>query len=145
VRYTAAGDSAGLGEGESLIDTFRYEVIDSGGASAWATVTISVTGVNDAPTAANDVTKTKRDKAVLIDVLNNDVDPDSSDVLTVTLLSGPSNGGAVVNPGATFTYTPNPGFLGSDSLIYQIQDTSGATSTAAVTISVVFPSDPGAE
>src|SRR5205807_606151 len=43
-----------LRPGTTLIDTFAYTITDSHGASASATVSITVTGVNDAPVANPD-------------------------------------------------------------------------------------------
>ena len=40
--------------GETTTDTFTYTISDGNGGTNTATVTIEVTGVNDAPTAAND-------------------------------------------------------------------------------------------
>ncbi len=42
-----------LGDGETLTDSFVYDVTDSGGATAGATVTITVEGANDAPDASD--------------------------------------------------------------------------------------------
>lgn len=39
-----------------------------------------------------------------------------------TPVSGPGNGGIVINPNGTYTYTPNPGFVGRDTIVVEICD-----------------------
>ena len=43
-----------LAAGESVTDTFHYAIVDLGGATATATVQVTVNGVNDAPLAGDD-------------------------------------------------------------------------------------------
>jgi VCBS repeat-containing protein len=143
VHYTADGDLAALGAGEQLEDVLFYEIAGPSGGSGWGTVTITVTGANDAPVAFADIMKTMQDTETLIEVLRNDVELDASDVLTVTVVAGPAHGSAVVNPDGSISYQPDAGYIGTDTLTYQIVDSSGETSSATVNLSVVAPSDPG--
>lgn len=39
---------------------------------------------------------------------------------SVTILDAPSNGGTTINSSGVITYTPNPGFIGKDTLEYQV-------------------------
>ena len=78
---------------------------------------------------------------VTVDVQANDSDLDG-DTLTTTILSGPSNGAAVVANGDSITYTPNPNFNGTDTLVYVISDGNGGTDTATVVITVDPENDP---
>jgi uncharacterized repeat protein (TIGR01451 family) len=78
---------------------------------------------------------------ILIDNGNGtDFDPESS-TLTVqtTPVSGPSNGTVSLNASGSMTYTPNPGFYGTDTFVYRISDITGLTDTATVTITVPAP------
>jgi VCBS repeat-containing protein len=69
-------------------------------------------------------------------VLENDNDPDG-DSLTAVLQSGPGDGSLTLSSDGSFTYTPDPGFFGSDSFTYKANDGSPAESnTATVTITV---------
>jgi VCBS repeat-containing protein len=55
IAYDAGGLFEYLAAGESITDSFDYTIADLGGATASATAHVTVTGVNDAPVAADDV------------------------------------------------------------------------------------------
>lgn len=90
---------------------------------------------NQDPTALNDSATTNQDTAVTVDVLANDSDPDSGDVLSVGSVTQGSNG-SVTNNGSSVTYTPNAGFTGSDSFTYTVSDGNGGSDTATVNVTV---------
>ena len=71
-------------------DTFTYAVHD-GSTSDTATVTLTVSALNDAPVAAPDGKSIAHGTSVLIDVLANDADADA-DPLTITSVGTPSAG-----------------------------------------------------
>jgi VCBS repeat-containing protein len=126
ITYTATG--GGLGT-----DTFTYQVCDTAGACATATVTVTVSG-NRPPDAVDDPNiTTPQGKAVVINVLANDTDPDG-DTLTVSQFSQGSRGTVTANPDGSLTYTPSSNFKGSDTFTYTISDGKGGTDTATVTI-----------
>jgi VCBS repeat-containing protein len=121
-------------------DSFTYKAYDGALYSNVATVRITVTCVNDAPVANDDEASVPEDSSVTIPVLGNDYDVDG-DPLSVSLVSGPVNGRATVNPDGTITYTPNPDFCGTDSFTYKACDPAGACDTATVTIHVTCVND----
>jgi hypothetical protein len=133
VRYTPAANYSGS-------DSFTYTAQDSGGTSGSATVTITVDPVNHPPTAVNDyATVPENAGPTAIDVLANDSDPDN-DPLTITLVTQPAHGAAVITGGGTgLTYQPVAGYVGADGFTYTISDGHGGTSTATVSITVVAP------
>ena len=88
-----------------------------------------------APVAEDDAATTAADTPVTIAVLANDSDPDG-DPLTVGDLSDPAHGSAAVNPDQTVTYTPDPGFVGSDSFTYEACDPDGQCDGATVGVEV---------
>ena len=116
-------------------DSFTYEVIDSNGDTATSLVSININPVNDVPVAADDTISTAEDTPVTINVLGNDQDADG-DLLSVTAVSTPANGTAVINPDGRITYTPNPAYLGTDSFTYTIDDGQGNSITATVNLTV---------
>ncbi|MCL4264506.1 MAG: tandem-95 repeat protein [Anaerolineae bacterium] len=134
VTYSPAADSTGS-------DSFTYTISDGHGGSATATVTLTIVPVNDTPLAADDTAATNEDTAVTIDVLANDSDVDG-DSLTITAVSSPAQGTAVLNPDQTITYTPHQDSHGADSFSYTVSDGNGDTATAQVTVAVNPVNDP---
>ncbi len=114
-------------------DSFTYEACD-GTACDEATVFITIDPINDSPIAVDDVFNTNEDTALNADVSNNDLDPDGN-VLVFTLVSTTSNGTLVLNSDGTFTYVPDPGFIGTDTFTYQACD-GNTCDEAVVTINV---------
>src|SRR5439155_1611550 len=115
-------------------DSCKYQAKHAAGAlSNVATVTLTVTALNDAPVATNDAYTTTEDTALTIaapGVLGNDTDPDASDTRTAVLVtaSGPANGTLTMKADGSFTYTPSANFNGIDSFTYQAKDAAGALS-----------------
>ncbi len=114
-------------------DTLTYTVSDGHGATATATITLTI--ANQPPTAGNDMTLVPLNGHAVIPVLTNDTDP-NSDPLTVSAVTLPAHGTAVANSDGTITYTPVPGFLGSDAFGYTVSDGHGGTDSATVTVTV---------
>lgn len=59
---------------------------------------------------------------MVIDVRHNDSDPDGDSLTTPSVVTIPNHGGASVNPDGTITYTPDPGYTGTDTFTYVICD-----------------------
>lgn len=130
-----------LGQGESTTESFVITVDDGNGGTAQETVTVTINGANDAPEANADSATTDEDTAVTIDVLANDTDPDANDSLTVVSASDGDNGSvAIVNN--ELVYTPNADFNGSDTFSYTMEDSSGISRTASVSVTVNPVADP---
>ncbi|HEX9985548.1 MAG TPA: Ig-like domain-containing protein [Thermoanaerobaculia bacterium] len=123
--------------GETTSDSFTYTANDGSATSNVATVSITVTPVNDAPVAANDAYSVAEGGTLNIaapGVLGNDTDPDSS--ITATLVSGPANGSLTLNANGSFTYTHNGSETTSDSFTYTANDGSATSNVATVSIAV---------
>ena len=98
---------------------------------------VTVTGVNDAPTAGPDSYATNQGTALSVaapGVLANDSDADSA-ALTAVLVTGPAHGTLSLNANGSFTYTPAAGFAGSDAFTYGATD-GQRTTNATVSIEV---------
>ncbi len=108
-------------------DSIKYEICDDFGLcdTDWIIIEIRDISVinNDPPIAQDDHSVTPINTPVIIIILSNDSDPDGNiDPSTVTITSNPSNGTVVVNPDGTIIYTPDNGFVGIDTLEYQVCD-----------------------
>jgi VCBS repeat-containing protein len=118
-------------------DSFTYEVTDGDLHSAEATVTITITAVNDPPVASPDGTYNTYDVSGVLEsnpqvaplvvsapgVLANDSDIDGPTPLTASLVSGPSHDYAfTLNSDGSFSYNAADDFTGDDSFTYQACD-----------------------
>ncbi|MEQ9668412.1 FG-GAP-like repeat-containing protein [Coleofasciculus sp. G2-EDA-02] len=99
-------------------------------------------GANTAPIAIDDDVTTNENTPVNIDVLSNDSDAEA-DVLSLSILTPPTNGTAVVDDNDTpddlsddfITYTPAVDFTGTDQFVYQVDDLQ-STDTATVNLTI---------
>ena len=105
-------------------DTICLIVCDQAGACDTTIVPITVTPRNDAPIAVNDTITTQEGSPIIIGVLNNDSDIDTTlNPASVAVIGGPSNGSISVNPTTgAITYTPTGNFNGQDSFTYVVCD-----------------------
>ena len=71
-----------LGAGQTLQDSFLYAVKLQNGSLVWQTVTVTITGTNDAPVAVADVAAVAEDALTTGSVAGNDGDVDNGAVLT---------------------------------------------------------------
>jgi outer membrane protein OmpA-like peptidoglycan-associated protein len=92
--------------------------------------------INRGPAAVNDSYTIDCNAPTTFNVLANDTDPDG-DTLTITGVSAPGKGTAVISSGK-IVYTPNAASCagGTDSFTYNISDGKGGTSTATVNVTV---------
>src|SRR4029079_12837450 len=98
VTYTPAANYSG-------VDSFTYTVSDGHGGTSIGTVTLTITAVNDAPTAMADAATTAEDTPVSLAVLTNDTDLDG-DTLVVSGVSAAGHGTATFGADGVVTYTP---------------------------------------
>ena len=87
-------------------DAFSYVVDDGAGGTDQGDVAVTIGPASGPPDAADDSATTDEDTPVTIDVLANDSDPDG-DPLTITSVTEPSLGTAVVDGDGTIVYTPD--------------------------------------
>ncbi|MGI9517877.1 MAG: tandem-95 repeat protein, partial [Pirellulaceae bacterium] len=118
-------------------DTFQYRADDGSAESNTVTVTIHVAPVNDLPTTRGEAYSAVPGETLveLAGVLVNDTDVEN-DALVAILVSGPANGSLVVNADGSFSYTPDAGFVGTDSFTYMANDGSGNSPVTTVQIEV---------
>jgi hypothetical protein len=113
-------------------DSFTFRANDGTVDSNTATVTITVTAVNDAPVAGNGSATTAENTPVGVNLTASDVD---NDPLTYTVVTGPTRG-TLSGTAPNLTYTPNPGTTGTDSFTFRARDGTIDSNTAIITITV---------
>jgi hypothetical protein len=132
VDYTPSADFNGT-------EVITYTVSD-GTDSATGTLTVTVTPVNDAPVAIADTATVSEDSATTsIDVIANDTDVDSGDILSLASVSTSGTGIVLINSdGVSVDYTPSADFNGTEVITYTISDgIDTATGTLTVTVTPV--------
>ncbi|HMZ07247.1 MAG TPA: Ig-like domain-containing protein, partial [Anaerolineales bacterium] len=119
----------------SPTDDFTYTLTPGGST---ATVSVSITCVDDAPVAVDDTATVDEDSGTTtLNVLANDVDLDS-DPFTIASASDPLHGTVVVSgDGLSLTYEPDANYCNNgtptDTFTYTITP-GGSTATVAVTV-----------
>jgi gliding motility-associated-like protein len=109
------------------LDTFIVEICDSGiplpELCGQDTIIITIQPVNDPPIIVNDSVSVNPGSSVTDNLLDNDSDIEETTlVANPTPILGPSNGVIVVNEDGSFTYTPNSGFVGTDTVVVEVCD-----------------------
>jgi hypothetical protein len=113
----------------------------SDGDNSWQGGLISFTGIPQTFTAVDDdATVVENSTNNAIDVLANDIDfPPAS--TTVTIITPPANGTASVS-GDNVIYTPNNGYTGADSLVYEASKVEGGdTLSDEATVNITVEED----
>ena len=117
-------------------DSFTYKLNDA--ANGTATVSVTVTCVDDAAMAVNDTATVSEDSgANTINVRQNDTDPDASTDLIADKSNGTHGTVAITNNGDDLTYTPDANYCGADSFTYKLNDAANGTATVSVTVTCV--------
>ncbi|WP_418639027.1 DUF7507 domain-containing protein [Winogradskyella sp.] len=96
-----------------------YSVIVKDANGCTETVTINI--LSNCTDAIADINNTFVNQSVTGNVLTNDEDYEGDNQI-VTANTNPTNGNVVINDNGSYTYTPNPGFIGEDTFEYTICD-----------------------
>ena len=123
----------------AIYDISASAVSGNNSATATAAYVVEAAASNSPPVAKNDSGSTSANTAVTIAVLTNDTDPDG-DSLSVTTISGVSNGTAKLNSNGTISFTPASGYSGTTGFSYSISDGKGGSASAQVSVSVATSS-----
>ena len=119
-------------------DSFTFTVNDGAVTSAPATVSITVTPVNDAPTATDQSVTVDEDSVKVITLAGTDVD---GDTLTFAKASNPAHGTVTITSAGQATYTPTANYNGPDSFTFTVNDGTVTSAAATVSITVVEVND----
>lgn len=125
------------------LDSIIISVCDTFIPSACGTVNlyINIQPVNDPPIAQPDSISLPQDTFfAYIDVQHNDFDVDNSSPST-TIIFGPSSGSfATVINGDSIQYSSSLGFMGMDTIVYQLCDNNACdTTTLLINVLPCFP------
>ncbi len=130
------------------VDVIVFDVCDGGTPlpviCVHDTLTITVNPVNDTPSITNDAISTNEDIPVGGNVITaGDADPDST-VLSAntTPVSGPFNGNILVNSNGSYTYTPDPDFNGTDTVVISICDSGNPLPASCVNDTLIITVNP---
>ncbi len=131
---------------EDTTITFQYVICDDGTPSLCDTATVTIDikpipGDTPPPFAVDDAFVTYSGDTLTESVLPNDVLPVSTLVYVVDLVDSTNNGSLVLNPNGTFTYTPNPGFVGNDQFIYNLCDNATPQNCDQATAYIIVKSN----
>ena len=118
-------------------DSFTFKVTDGIIDSAAATVSITVTPVNDAPVANAQSVTTNEDTAKTITLSGSDVD---GNPLTYSVVTQPGHG-ALSGTAPNLTYTPAVNYNGADSFTFKVNDGTADSASATVSITVTPVND----
>ena len=118
-------------------DVMEYVANDGELDSAPATYNLTVTPVNDAPTAQDVFAETEGGDSVAVTLLGEDIDSES---LEYRLLEAPAHG-QFTGDAPELVYTPDPRFEGLEVLTYEVSD-GELQATATITINVIQPNLP---
>lgn len=133
-----------LAVGETATDTVTYTVDDGNGGAVQETVTMTITGVNDAPRVAGpiEVTASEDDAGFSVDLLADAADIDASDTLSVANLQVTGDDSGVTSNGNSLTVDPsayNGLAVGESATIdytYDVIDGNGGSVGQQATITI---------
>ncbi len=152
--YTLNNDSPlvqSLGEGESVEEIFEFSVTDDKGATSTSSITITITGTNDAPTITNTSATINEHASKIEGTLPQAEDVDSNDNHTYSVEDGKGlYGTLIVNADGTYSYvlddnSPAKSLALGDSLeekfTYEVSDGKGGTATNEIIITIQGQND----
>jgi hypothetical protein len=113
-------------------DSFMFTASDGFALSPPATVGLTVTPVNDPPTASAQALTTPEDVAIGVVLSGSDVD---GDALTYMVVNAPAHGVMTGVP-PNLTYTPAANYFGPDSFTFTASDSQFASNAATISIAV---------
>ena len=138
-------DAFGLNYEANTSHNIVVRAMSDDGSTSTSTISIAVLNVAERPIGFGEHFSTSYIdvlRQLAAGVLANDLDPDG-DSLSVQLLSGPASGLLAISSNGGFDYTPQAGFIGRVSFVYQAFDGALASNPTEVTIDVLLPANLG--
>jgi uncharacterized delta-60 repeat protein len=119
-------------------DSFTFRASDGSLDSNVATVTLTVTPVNNAPVAVAGTASGAEDTVISGSVAASDVD---SATLAYSLVQPASHGTVSLNPDGSYSYTPQPNYNGPDSFTFRASDGSLDSNVGRLSLNVAPVND----
>ena len=116
------------------VDMITYEVCDGIQCDAGVLV-ITVSALNDAPSANNAVNVTYQNSTLNGSLISDASDIDGDDI-TFTLVSPTSNGTITITPDGDYIYNPDLDYSGMDQASFEVCDESDACTIALLDITI---------
>ena len=121
-------------------DAVVYE-LDDAGTKVTATLTLSITAVDDTPIAVADSFTLDENATLNEDVSTNDIEVDD-DERVYHIITNPSNASAFTfNADGTFSYEHNGDESATDSFTYNFEDTVSFSETVTATLNITNVND----
>jgi VCBS repeat-containing protein len=150
VGYSTAPIAAlveALAPSQTLQDSFIYATVQANGSLLWSTVSITITGTNDAPIARVDNAVASEDSLTTGSVAANDTDVDNGAVLSSAATSSAA-GFTMASNGSWTLDTSNASYqdlaAGETRQVivdYSVTDQYNASSTSSLTLTVTGTND----
>ncbi|MDO9417171.1 Ig-like domain-containing protein [Pararhizobium sp.] len=125
--FNPNGSFINLAAGQTRTSSVSYQISDGRGGVSTATVTVTVTGLNDAPVSSVIATQTGEDADVVsLDISGNFSDPDIGDSLSFSATGLPD--GLTISAGGVIagTIDPNASLTGDYTVTVTARDAAGA-------------------
>lgn len=114
------------------LDSFTFKVNDGLAESPLATVSLSISPVNDAPIADSQNINTTQNNPVPVTLSGSDIE---GDILSYLITASPVHG-SLTGTLPELTYTPEFGYFGMDSFKFLVNDGLDDSDQAIITITV---------
>jgi len=122
--------------------SLSYSVSDMTFLTDTGEVVIQVGPVNDPPTAVTDSFVGFEQRAQQLNVIENDTDIDGNLKDSIKIITDPLHGACTIPEHGRFMYTPQAGFFGKDSLLYEVFDSNELSAAAWAHIDIEKNSPP---
>ncbi len=123
LQYLPDAFFATMSKAMSVTLAYEYVLADALGAESTAVLTLTVQGLNDAPSAVADSFNGVEDTPLNQNLISNDSDADGDPItLIAESITTTAGGSVVIATEGTFLYTPLSNFNGTDTFQYQLTD-----------------------
>ena len=136
LTFTTVANAYGVAVLSVVIHDDGGQANGGSNASAPVSFTLTVTGVNDAPTTQDQSGRTDRDKPYNGALTATDL-ANENETLTFAVVTDVAHGNLDLHPDGTFTYTPATRYCGSDTFTFSVSD-GEASVQATFSLSIFY-------